>query len=233
MGTRLFSHKKRPLHLGPHPMERLARQPPTSTPASLGATVPPAPTDPSAAGPNPVRSGFEHYQARCDKGRTGDPAAAVAPILNGPDGVAANLVAGAYFLDADLAGTCLIPDDAWSDGAPEKGRHRRGVRGVRVGSGPCCTAGGPGRDQRQDSSQSMVETGLRTRVDLHRVGVGTQRTTGPTKPPREIQEPWSQMVARQGRHHPRLKTSEERTSTTTHGSVTRWNRSRGSTSPRR
>ena len=156
MGTRLFSNKKRPLHLGPHPMERLARQAPTSTPSGLGTEVPPAPMDPNPPGSHPVRSGFERYQALFDKGRAGDPAAAVAPIPDGPEGVAANLVAGAYFLDADLAGTCLIPDDAWNDEAPEKGRHRFGVV-VLIDFRHGVESGQPGYDWLAGSQQGAAD----------------------------------------------------------------------------
>ncbi len=109
---KLFSHRKRPVHLGPYPLERLPRlADPAARPfgAASGAS---RPAEARREGDHGVGHAIRHYQELFDGCRTGQ-VAPEAPIPDGADGVAANLKAGLYFLDADMAGCCLIPDEAW------------------------------------------------------------------------------------------------------------------------
>ncbi|PON14734.1 hypothetical protein C2W62_27525 [Candidatus Entotheonella serta] len=56
---------------------------------------------------------FDKYIELFDRLRTGDTSASRAPIPNDPGEIAANIKAGIYFLDADMAGICEAPAEAW------------------------------------------------------------------------------------------------------------------------
>ena len=125
---RLFSHKRRPVHLGPHCAERLPRLAPDATPNGWTGTTPSPPTEKAIPGPQAAVNAFARYQELFDAARQGVPAPERAPIPGGPDEVAANLAAGCYFLDADATATCLVPRDAWSsESTAEMVTHRWAV----------------------------------------------------------------------------------------------------------
>ena len=107
---RLFSHKNRPMHMGPFPLERLARgksipEPPPAGKRREGGT---------AAPENPVSmaGAFREYLDLFDRMRLGDPAPRQAPIPSDPQERADHLKAGCYNLDVSMAATCAVPEQA-------------------------------------------------------------------------------------------------------------------------
>lgn len=119
---KLFSHKDRPVHLGPYPLERLPRvaDPADAPPAVKGAR----PIEENAEGATGAGHAYGLYLDLFDQQRRGD-VSDPAPIPDDPAERAHNIMGGLYFLDADMVAVALIPDDAWLDGAPE--RHRYAV----------------------------------------------------------------------------------------------------------
>ncbi len=112
---RVFSHKQRPVHLGAYPLEleRLARlSTPTAQPPGLNGHVPARPSEGIHEGPAGMGHAFDKYIELFDRLRTGDTLASRAPIPNDPGEIAANIKAGIYFLDADMAGICEAPAEA-------------------------------------------------------------------------------------------------------------------------
>lgn len=111
---RLFSNKRRPVHLGPFMLERLPRLPDAlSEPVNLAAYGGgPSPDRPST-GPWSVTPSVRKYADLFDQLRDGGVAETRAPIPDDPAVLADNLKAGAYFLDMDQVATARIPDAAW------------------------------------------------------------------------------------------------------------------------
>ena len=110
---RLFSHKSRPVHLGPYPLERLPRlSDPSAPPQALGRELPATPKEDRTEGPFGASHAYAVYEQLFDASREGEVAAA-APIPNDGVEIANNLKAGLYFLDADMVGCGVIPDEAW------------------------------------------------------------------------------------------------------------------------
>jgi len=106
---RLFSNRKRPVHLGPYPLERLPR----ANDGVAAATVLPArPGERRSEGSLGAGDAYGLYLEMYDSQRTGD-VAPVAPIPEAPEARANHLKSGLYFLDADMVGTGQMPDDAW------------------------------------------------------------------------------------------------------------------------
>jgi reductive dehalogenase len=110
-GMRLFSHRRRPVHLGPFPLERLAR-----ASAVAGPPTGDQPTEPDPAGDAAVAHAMPEYQTLFARHFDGEIARARAPIPDDPAVRAHNLKAAAYFLDVAQAATCAIPRDAWLPG---------------------------------------------------------------------------------------------------------------------
>ena len=111
---RVFSHKQRPVHLGAYPLERLARlSDATARPPGLNGRVPARPSEGVAEGPAGMGHAFAKYIELFDSLRTGAVSTSRAPIPDDPDEIAANIKASMYFLDADMAGVCVAPADAW------------------------------------------------------------------------------------------------------------------------
>jgi len=108
---RLFSHRNRPVHLGPFPLERLPRTASVAGPAT-GAQ----PVDPHAPGAACIAQSMPEYQALFARFLDGKVAPAKAPIPDDPMVRADNLKAAAYFLDVAQAACCAIPADAWLAG---------------------------------------------------------------------------------------------------------------------
>ena len=113
---KLFSHKKRPVHLGPYPLESLPRlSDPEAMPPGLPAADAPMPRRPSESdtqGELSVGHAFGVYAELFDDQVHGA-VAPQAPVPADPLERAQHLKAGAYFLDADMVGTGLIPGDSW------------------------------------------------------------------------------------------------------------------------
>ena len=107
---RLFSHKSRAMHLGPFPLERLARGnllPGHPLAGKRRERATPAPDNPAS-----MAGAFREYIDLFDRMRLGDPAPAPAPIPSDPVARADNLKAGCYNLDVSMAATCAIPGAA-------------------------------------------------------------------------------------------------------------------------
>ncbi|WP_264212337.1 2Fe-2S iron-sulfur cluster-binding protein [Leisingera thetidis] len=112
---KLFSYRNRPVHLGPYPMETLARQ---AEAAGLDTVPPPAQVSFRRPGaPLSIVNAMRDYQAMLDATRDGLVKQERADIPAGPQDRADHLKAFGYFCDASLAGTCTVPAAAWL-GAP-------------------------------------------------------------------------------------------------------------------
>jgi reductive dehalogenase len=112
---RLFSNRRRPVHLGPLPLERIPRA--ASSPDFASARDAwPAPSTTS------LGRIVNEYIALFEQHRDEAPAAERAPYPQDAARLARELKANCYFLDASLAGCCEIPEAAWR-GSPIPG-HR-------------------------------------------------------------------------------------------------------------
>ena len=110
MGTRFFSTKDRPFHLGPYPMERLKRR---DGPAELGAVPPSATLDFHALDtPHSLVNAMGEYQAMMDVIRDGvvNPTPSAAPT--DPEERARHMKSFGYFQDASMIGICRMPATA-------------------------------------------------------------------------------------------------------------------------
>ncbi|WP_373635609.1 2Fe-2S iron-sulfur cluster-binding protein [Yoonia sp. SS1-5] len=110
MNMRFFSDKDRPVHMGPYPSELLGR---ASTMPDL-QTVPPMQqvSFNRANDPFSIVNAMREHQAMLDAIRDGLINKAVADAPTDPQERADHLKAFAYFADAAVAGTCLLPDSA-------------------------------------------------------------------------------------------------------------------------
>lgn len=108
-----LSNSRRPYHLGPCPLERLARDPGTAA-AELARPrrAPPAASD----GSNTFASAVATYRALFRSLVAGQPARTRAPVA---DRLACtiDIKGSAYFLDADQVGICELADACWYEGA--------------------------------------------------------------------------------------------------------------------
>ncbi len=110
---RLFSSRNRKSHLGPFPLERVARDETCSleravmTPAALPIEAPDA--------PNSMRNAMRDYIDLMDRMRLGVKAAQVAPVPDDLTERAEHLKAACYYLDASMAATCRVPPAAILD----------------------------------------------------------------------------------------------------------------------
>ena len=113
MGLRFFSDKKRPVHLGPYPLERLSRR---SDLPDLSA-VPAAPhlrfTRPEA--PESLVNAMADHQAMLDAIRDGFVNRQKAGIPDDLTARAEHLKAFGYFSDASMVGICALPKAALLD----------------------------------------------------------------------------------------------------------------------
>jgi len=107
---RLFSHKQRPAHAGPYPLERLARAPGRSPGAASRQPRGLAVEDPD--NPLSLRNAMREYVNVMDRMRHGPVAPEVAPIPEDPLERSQHLKGACYFLDASQAGTCALPAEA-------------------------------------------------------------------------------------------------------------------------
>ncbi|MCZ6857175.1 MAG: Fe-S protein, partial [Gemmatimonadetes bacterium] len=113
---KLFSSHKRPMHLGPFPLERLPRE---EHPVPAGLT--PARTNPSRPTPTGfagiVRTYLDAFLA-CDEIPV---ASARVPLPDNPLEITNEMKSACYFLDASLAGVCELKQAQDSpDGAGER-----------------------------------------------------------------------------------------------------------------
>jgi reductive dehalogenase len=107
--VKLFSNRDRGFHLGPFPLERLARSPMPE--GEVHGVRPPRPTPPAAAsGLAAVLGGYLDLFLQFSDGR---PAGERAPIALDAVEIANDLKAGGYFLDASMMACCSLPTSAW------------------------------------------------------------------------------------------------------------------------
>ncbi len=107
---RLFSHKNRPMHLGPFALERLARS--NSIPEYKQTGKEPEQGAGTPDNPKSMAGAFREYIDLFDRMRLGDAAPRQAPIPADPQERADHLKAGCYNLDVSMAATCAIPAQA-------------------------------------------------------------------------------------------------------------------------
>jgi reductive dehalogenase len=146
---RLFPSRKRPMHLGRYPMEKIKRMDRPTT--RITANVPRVPMRSNffmrAAfgdlGPKPQRelrrfvNKFPLSQAigRIMRSQLplheGEVAPERAPLPDDPQALAEHLKAMCYFLDADVVGICEVPEYAWYShdiqGNPIEARHKYAI----------------------------------------------------------------------------------------------------------
>lgn len=107
---KLFSHKKRPVHLGPYPLERLDHlEPDVAPPTRWSGTKP---REGRSESPQSAAHAYGLYLDLFDQQRSGE-SAEPAPIPDDPGQRADNVKAGLYFLDADMVGCGIVPAEAW------------------------------------------------------------------------------------------------------------------------
>lgn len=110
---RLFSNRDRPVHCGPFPLERLAREDAAPAFGELQDGFP----APSATSLGRI---LNQYIALFEQFRAEPAAPERAPYPEDPRRLANELKANAYFLNASLAGCCALPAEAWT-GVPAEG----------------------------------------------------------------------------------------------------------------
>jgi len=109
---RLFSNRRRPLHLGSYPLERLPRAPASEATLAAARNLSHA----QAAAPDNVLAKIcRDYSRIYESFRAGDPVAERAPYFESPRERANELKSLALFFDATLVGACAIPDIARLD----------------------------------------------------------------------------------------------------------------------
>jgi len=111
--VKLFSYRKRPVHLGPYPSEKLARLDDPATVSFAGL----APLTQLAVAandePQSITHAIDDYLSLLDAVRDGPVNPQQAEIPDSPEARANNLKAFGYFLDASLAGACQTSEDLW------------------------------------------------------------------------------------------------------------------------
>jgi len=141
---RLFSNAKRPVHLGPYPLERLPRA--DTAPATGTASLPPVQDSALAPSIAPYKQLFASL-------RDGEIAPLADPLTDDPVERANNLKAGIYFLDADQAGVGPVPDKAWI-GSPLPGHCTAIV--ILVAHPPEPAAGEPGQEDLRQAAADIA-----------------------------------------------------------------------------
>lgn len=110
---RLFSNKNRPVHLGPFPLERLARI------NEIPQYFPSVPQRPlkieDEENPDSLANAMCDYIDLFDRMRLGDASPNMAPVPDELQERANHLKAACYYLDASMAGCCEIPEVAILD----------------------------------------------------------------------------------------------------------------------
>ena len=115
--ARMFSNRDRPFDLGVLPTECLPRD------AQAGSVPARQPGDVNAAGPDSITGAVPEYRELFASYLDGAVAPARAPVPDDPAARSKNLKACAYFLDATLAGVCLLEAGDWSGAEPPAQTH--------------------------------------------------------------------------------------------------------------
>lgn len=109
--NKLFSYKDRPVHMGPYPLEKLARTNLTPNYAALAPVQALAFQAPDK--PTSIINAMDKYQATLDTIREGTVKKEVATIPADPQERSNHLKAFGYYCDASMMGCCKIPQQAW------------------------------------------------------------------------------------------------------------------------
>ncbi len=119
-----FPRRHRSSHLGPYPLETLARDAgivaveSERSPMIVASNMPP-----------PLKSlgcAARRYQDVFANLRAPDPVAVKAPVPDDLERRAIDIKGGCYFLDASMVGICALPPNAWLQGKPLK-EHRYAI----------------------------------------------------------------------------------------------------------
>lgn len=110
--TRLLSYRNRPAHLGPYPLEKLARQDHAS---GIDALSPQPGLSFHSDDPVSIKRAMGEYQAMLDATRDGLVKPEPAVIPDDPRERAEHLKGFGYYCDAAQVGICQIPRAAWRD----------------------------------------------------------------------------------------------------------------------
>lgn len=113
MGLRFFSDRNRPVHMGPYPLERLARVPTMPDLAAIRQMRPVVFRRPEH--PQSIVNAMGEYQAMLDALRDGLVNPAHAEIPSDPGERANHLKSFGYFCDAAMIGVCELPQAAILD----------------------------------------------------------------------------------------------------------------------
>ncbi len=105
--------KNRPYHLGPFPLETLARD---ASVAQLEAARPPVAASAESAPEGPLARAAAHYREMFAKFADGAPAPSQAPVPDDLVRRSADIKGAAYFLDAAQVGICRMPENGWLAG---------------------------------------------------------------------------------------------------------------------
>jgi reductive dehalogenase len=145
--------KNRPYHLGPFPLETLARDPAVTAREAARAPIA-SPAVPLPVGPlGPV---LRHYREIFARLATGDPAPQQAPLPDDLARRAADVKGCAYFMNASQVGICTIPDSAWCLSAAKEPHERAVVILVEYGRVP----------ERDDVSHAWIAPAERDGAEL-------------------------------------------------------------------
>ncbi|QTN34612.1 reductive dehalogenase [Cognatishimia activa] len=109
MTVRFFSDKKRPVHLGPYPLEKLTRVEAANL-AKIPAMKPLSFVRPDM--PESIVNAMDEYQAMLDALRDGLVNPAKSGIPTDPEERANHLKSFGYFNDASMVGICRLPSEA-------------------------------------------------------------------------------------------------------------------------
>lgn len=118
---RLYSHRRRPYHLGSFPLEHLRRI--GSNEMADTATAGRQPVAREAATSDSVAHALPEYTQLFQRYLEGPTAPEKAPVPDDPVARANNLKASAYFLDACMAGVCQLEASDWLDGSSTGHTH--------------------------------------------------------------------------------------------------------------
>ena len=125
---RIISNRNRAVHLGPFPLERVARAAAMLDLSTVQDCFP-------APSGTPLGRIVNEYVALFEEFRAESPAPERAPYPQNPGRLANELKANCYFLDASLVGCCEIPDSAWTGTPIEGHRHALAIM-VEFGRDP-------------------------------------------------------------------------------------------------
>jgi len=148
-GMRIFSRKKRPMHMGRYRMEKIRRvDKPTTLITDNIKQVPkragffvrafhgdlgkkPSEEIRRFVTKNPFNAAIGHLHWKHVPMHKGEAAETKAPLPNDPEAMAEHIKSMCYFMDADIVGICEMPEWAWfshdTDGTPITARHKYAV----------------------------------------------------------------------------------------------------------